>query len=177
MWIREFEIEIDEEEEEKENEENEEEEDEEEEDEEEEEEEDSDEIKISKKNRKKFKLNRNVKSLLSLKENNDKDNKKMQSFKEKIKNEIDNLRKKYNDNNIISVEFSSDENAFNIYRRLAMFKHSNIFLYPFFLEGQGIYVKEFISMKSENGQKYGAIVNENLRYYSKSIKSNKFLEF
>lgn len=100
----------------------------------------------------------------------------MQSFKEKIKNEIDNLRKKYNDNNIISVEFSSDENAFNIYRRLAMFKHSNIFLYPFFLEGQGIYVKEFISMKSENGQKYGAIVNENMAFMGirSVIKVNPF---
>jgi trehalose 6-phosphate synthase/phosphatase len=176
MWIREFEIEIEEEEEEKENEENEEEEDEEEEDEEEEEEEDSDEIKISKKDRKKYKLNRNVKSLLSLKENNDKDNRKMKLYKEKIKNEIDNLRKKYNDNNIISVEFSSDENTFNIYRRLAMFKHSNIFLYPFFLEGQGIYVKEFISMKSENGQKYGAIVNENMAFMGirSVIKVNPF---
>ena len=176
MWIREFEVEIEEEEEEKEDEENEEEEDEEEEDEEEEEEEDSDDIKINKKNKKKFKLNRNVKSLLSLKENNDKDNQKMQSYKEKIKNEIENLRKKYNDNNIISVEFSSDENTFNIYRRLAMFKHSNIFLYPFFLEGQGIYVKEFISIKKENEQKYGAIVNENMAFMGirSVIKVNPF---
>ena len=174
MWIREFEVEIEEEEEEKEDEENEEEEDEEEEDEEEEEE--SDEIKINKKNRKKFKFNRNAKSLLSLKENNEKDNQKMQLFKEKIKNEIDNLRKKYNNNNIISVEFSSDENAFNIYRRLAMFKHSNIFLYPFFLEGQGIYVKEFISMKKDNEQKYGAIVNENMAFMGirSVIKVNPF---
>jgi trehalose 6-phosphate synthase/phosphatase len=57
-----------------------------------------------------------------------------------------------------------------------MFKHSNIFLYPFFLEGQGIYVKEFISMKSENGQKYGAIVNENMAFMGirSVIKVNPF---
>ena len=100
----------------------------------------------------------------------------MQLYKEKIEQEIDELKKKYNNENIISVEFGEDEKTFNIFRRLAMFKHSNIFLYPFFLNGQGIFVKEFISMKSENSKKYGAIVNENMAFMGirSVIKVNPF---
>ena len=180
MWIKEFEVEIEddeEEEEEKENEEEEEEEDDEDEEEEEDEEnEDDDEKAKKKKKKKKYNPNKKIKSLLSLKENNEKDSKKMKLFKEKILKMVDDLKKKYNNENIISIEFSSDENTFNIFRRLAMFKHSNILLYPFFLEGQGIYIKEFISMKSEKSKKYGAIVNENMAFMGirSVIKVNPF---
>ena len=111
-----------------------------------------------------------------MKQNNESDNKKMNLFKEKILQEINKIKKKYNNDNIISVEFNSDENAYNIFRRLAIFKHSNIFLYPFFLDGQGIFVKEFISMKSEKSKKYGAIVNENMAFIGirSTIKVNPF---
>ena len=102
--------------------------------------------------------------------------KKVKLIKEKIMQEINKLKQKYQDDNIISVEFSSDEKSYNIFRRLAIFKHSNIFLYPFFLDGQGIFVKEFIAMKTENSQKYGAIVNENMAFMGirSVIKVNPF---
>ena len=178
MWIRDFELEVEEEEEEKEDddEEEEEEDDDEEEEEEEDDDEDDDENEKKKKKKKKLRIKKTVKSLLSLKENNEKNNMKMQLYKEKIEQEIDELKKKYNNENIISVEFGEDEKTFNIFRRLAMFKHSNIFLYPFFLNGQGIFVKEFISMKSENSKKYGAIVNENMAFMGirSVIKVNPF---
>ena len=175
MWIKEFELEVDEEEEEKEDEEEEEEEDEEEEEEEEEDDEDEENEK-RKKNRKKKKSHKKVKSLLSIKQNNENDNRKIEKYKQKIEQEINKLKKKYNDENIIAVEFASDEQTFNIFRRLALFKHSNIFLYSFFLNGQGIYVKEFLSMKNENSKKYGAIVNENMAFMGlrSIIKVNPF---
>ena len=168
MWIKEFELQIDDEEEEKEEEKEEEEEDE------EDEEEEEDEEKENKKNKNKIK--KLFKNDSSLKLNNEKETKKMNSIKEKIIQEINKLKEKYKNDNIISVEFNSDEKNFNIFRRLAIFKHSNIFLYPFFLDGQGIFVKEFISMKTENSKKYGAIVNENMAFMGirSIIKVNPF---
>ena len=183
MWIREFKLEVGDEEEEEEKEEDEEQEEEEEEEdseEEEEEEEDDDDIeeneKIKQRKKNKNRKNKIIKSNSTLKQNNERDNRKMNLFKEKIIQEINNIKLKYKNDNIISVEFSSDENAFNIFRRLAIFKHSNIFLYPFFLDGQGVFVKEFISMKSENSKKYGAIVNENMAFIGirSIIKVNPF---
>ena len=173
MWIREFKIEIDDEE----NEEEEKEEEEEEEEEEDEENEDEDdEDNENRKNRKNNKINKKPKKDSSLKENYEKDKKKLQILKERIQLEIENLKQKYQNDNIITVEFSSNEKSFNIFRRLAMFKHSNIFLYPFFLEGQGIFIKEFISMKTETTKNYGAIVNENIAFMGirSLIKVNPF---
>ena len=170
MWIKEFKLEIDDEEKE---EENEKEEDEEEEEEEEEEEDDEEGNVKSKKKRYK---NGKYKKIFSLKLNKEKDIKKRNLIKEKIIKMINDIKNKYKDENIISVEFSSEENYFNIFRRLAMFKHCNIFLYPFFLDGLGIFVKEFISMKSDKSQKYGAIVNENMAFMGMRslIKVNPF---
>ena len=164
MWIKGFKQNLDndfEEEEEKDNDKEEEEEEEEDDDEEEKEEEDEDD---GKKHHKKKKIIK-IKSELSIKQNNERINRKMDLYKLKIEEKINNLKEKYNNQNIITVKFIEGEySAFNIFRRLAMFKHCNIFLYPFFLEGQGIHVKEFISMKDANSKKYGAIVNENLPY-------------
>ena len=174
MWIREFQIDIDDEkeneDEEEEEEEDDDEENEEEEDEEEEDDEENEKKKKNKKNKKKNKKNS------PLKENNEKENQKMGLVKEKIIAVINELKNKFNNDTIISVEFSSNEKNYNIFRRLAMFKHSNIFLYPFFLDGQGVFVKEFISMKSENSKKYGAIVNENMAFMGirSIIKVNPF---
>ena len=159
MWIKEFENHIDnefEEEEEKKDEEEEEEEDDE-----DEEEEEEDENKYKKFKKKKSFIK--IKSELSIKQSNEITNRKMNLYRLKIEDEINKLNTKYN-NNIIIAKFVEGDNTFTIFRRLAIFKHSNIFLYPFFLNGQGIYVKEFISMKSEDSKKYGAIVSENMPY-------------
>ena len=173
MWIKGFEQYLDEnyeEEEEKQDEEEEEEEEDQENEEEEEEEENE------KKHKHKKKKVIKIKSELSIKENNEQINRKMQLYKLKIEQVIKDLNQKYNNDNIVSVKFFETQNIFNIFRRLAMFKHSNIFLYPFFLEFQGIYVKEFISMKSENSKTYGAIVSENMPYMGirSIIKVNPF---
>ena len=159
MWIKGFEQRNDDEFEEEE----EADEEEEEEDEEEEEEDDDDEEEKEKNKKKKHKLIK-IKSELSVKQNNKKVNRKMELYKIKIQDKIRTINEKYNKEDIISFKFVENENAFNIFKRLALFRHCNIFLYPFFLEGQGIYVKEFISMKSECSQKYGAIVSENMAY-------------
>ena len=126
---------------------------------EEEEEEDDD------KDRKKNKCHL-IKSELSIKDNHSRVRDKMQKYKDRIEEEIKKINHKYKDKNdkIIVVNYFHNEDTFNIYKRLAMFKHCNIFVYPFFLEGLGIYVKEFIAMKNENSKKYGAIVSENMPY-------------
>ena len=180
MWIREFRLEFDNyENEEEEEEEDDKEEEEEEDDEEEEEEDDEDDEENAKKKRKKNKKNMKKhknNSAFALKKNNENENKKINSIKQKIIQVINSLKTKYNNENIISVEFFSDEKDHNIFRRLAIFKQSNIFLYPFFLNGQGIFVKEFISMKSENSKKYGAIVSENMAFMGirSVVKVNPF---
>ena len=162
MWIKCFEQhlynEFEEEEEEEQDE------DEEEEEEEEEEDEEEDEEKGKKKSTLKKKSFIKTKSELSVKQNSEKLNRKMYLYKIKIEDYAKKLKEKYKNENIITIKFIEGENTFNIYKRLAIFKHSNIFLYPFFLEEQGIYVKEFISTKSENSKYYGAIVSENMPY-------------
>ena len=172
MWIKGFEQRVDDDYEEEEEEKDEEEEEEEEDDEDEEEEEDEENEKVKNKKKKVLK----IKSEMSLKQNNAKINRKIQLYKLKIEEVINKLNQKYNKNNLVSVKFVESEHSFSIYRRLAMFKHCNIFLYPFFIEYQGIYVKEFISMKSENSEKYGAIVSENMPYMGirSIIKVNPF---
>jgi len=161
MWIKVFEQHMEDDFEEQEEEKDEEEEEEEDDDENEEEEEDEDDKKLKIKKKKSF---IKIKSELSLKQNSEKTNRKMNLYKLKVEEEVSKLNKKYNNDNIITVKFVMGDNTFNIFKRLAMFKHSNIFLYPFFIKDQGIYVKEFISMKSENSKKYGAIVSENMPY-------------
>ena len=154
-----------------------EEEEEEENDEEEEEEEDEDEEKEKEKNKKKKKIKfLRMKSELSIKQSNEILNRKMNLYKIKIEDYINKIKAEYNNDKIIAVKFIEGENTFNIFKRLAIFKHCNIFLYPFFLEGQGIFVKEFISMKSENSKNYGAIVSENMPYMGirSIIKVNPF---
>ena len=174
MWIKGFEQKMGDEFEEEEEEEDDEEEDEEEEEEDEEEEDDEDEENEKKKKGKKKKFKK-IKSELSVKQNSEKVNRKIELYKLKIQQEITNLNEKYNKEDIITFKFIENESFFNIFRRLAMFKHCNIFLYPFFMEGQGIFVREFISMKSED-QKYGAIVSENMPYMGirSIIKVNSF---
>ena len=174
MWIRGFEELLDDDYEEEEEEKDEEDEEEEEDDEDEEEEEDEEKEKEKHKDKKKKVLK--IKSELSVKQNNANINKKLQLYKLKIQEEINLLNQKYNQKGIVSVKFFESNNSFNIFRRLAMFKHCNIFLYPFFIEYQGIYVKEFISMKTEKSQKYGAIVSENMPYMGirSIIKVNPF---
>ena len=178
MWIKGFEQRLYDEFEEEEEEHDEEEEEEEDDDEEEEEEEDEDEEKEKgkKKGIKKKKSFIKIKSELSIKQNSEKLNRKMSLYKLKIEDTVNQLKKKYNNENIITIKYTQGENTFNIYRRLAIFKHCNIFLYPFFLEEQGIYVKEFIAMKTENSKYYGAIVSENMPYmgFRSIIKVNSF---
>ena len=168
MWIKSYEqssdIDIEEEEEEKDIEE-------------EEEEEDSyEEKEIEKLNKKKKVLK--IKSELSLKQNSDLINQKMEKYKKKIESEISKIRIKYKNPSIISVKYIEGQNIsnFTIFKRLAIFKHSNILLYPLFLKDKGIFVKEFFAMKSSLKKKYGAIVSENMPYMGTRsiVKVNPF---
>ena len=166
MWIKEFEqnTEADFEEEVEEND-----------DEEEEEEEDS-EIEEEEKIKKRKVLK--IKSELSVKQNSDLINKKMSQYKKKIEKEVSKINKKYKNQNIINIKYISGQNtpSFTIFKRLAIFKHSNIFLYPLFLRDQGIFVKEFFAMKNNKNENYGAIVSENMPYMGTRsiIKVNPF---
>ena len=147
--------------------------------EEEEEEEDDEEEEDEKKERNKLLKKKSfvkIKSQISIKMVNITANRKIELYKAKIEETINKINQKYNKDNIIIVKFVENGSAFNIFRRLAIFKNSNIFLYPFFLKDQGIFVKEFISMKSENCKKYGAIVTEDMPYMGirSIIKVNSF---
>ena len=119
-----------------------------------------------------------IKSELSVRQNSDLINQKMEKYKIKIEEEIAKIQKKYKNKNIISIKYLEGQStpSFTILKRLAMFKHSNIFLYPFFLRDQGIFVKEFFSMKTEKSKKYGAIVSENMPYMGTRsiVKVNPF---
>ena len=119
-----------------------------------------------------------IKSELSVRQNSDLINQKMEKYKKKIEEEIAKIQKKYKNKNIISIKYLEGQStpSFTIFKRLAMFKHSNIFLYPFFLRDQGIFVKEFFSMKTEKSKKYGAIVSENMPYMGTRsiVKVNPF---
>ena len=119
-----------------------------------------------------------IKSELSVRQNSELINQKMELYKKKIEEEISKIQKKYKNKNIISVKYIEGQNtpSFTIFKRLAMFKHCNIFLYPFFLRDQGIFVKEFFAMKNEKSKKYGAIVSENMPYMGTRsiVKVNPF---
>ena len=166
MWIKEFEqnTEADFEEEVEEND-----------DEEEEEEEDS-EVEEGEKIKKRKVLK--IKSELSVKQNSDLINKKMEQFKKRIEKEVTKICKKYKNQNLINIKYIEGQNtpSFTIFKRLAIFKHANIFLYPLFLRDQGIFVKEFFAMKNDKSKKYGAIVSENMPYMGTRsiIKVNPF---
>ena len=144
-------------------------------DEEEEEEEDSEDEEKEKINKKKV---IKIKSELSVKQNSDLINQKMEKYKKKIEQEVSKIRKKYKNQNIITIKYIEGQNtpSFTIFKRLALFKHANIFLYPLFLKDQGIFVKEFFSMKNEKSKKYGAIVCENMPYMGTRsiVKVNPF---
>ena len=107
-----------------------------------------------------------IKSELSIKQNSQLINIKMEKYKKKIEQEVFKICDKYKNKNIISIKYIEGQNtsSFTIFKRLSIFKHSNILLYPFFLKDQGIFVKEFFSMKTEKSKKYGAIVSENMPY-------------
>ena len=169
MWIKAYEqsseIDIEEEEEEKDIEE-------------EEEEEDSDEDEENERINTKKKVLK-IKSELSIKQNSDLLNLKMEKYKQKIESEVAKIKAKYKNSSIISIKYIEGQNTsnFTIFKRLAIFKHSNIFLYPLFLKDKGIFVKEFFAMKSnETNKKYGAIVSENMPYMGTRsiVKVNPF---
>ena len=119
-----------------------------------------------------------IKSELSIKQNSQLINIKMEKYKKKIEQEVFKICEKYKNKNIITIKYIEGQNtsSFTIFKRLAIFKHSNILLYPFFLRDQGIFVKEFFSMKTEKSKKYGAIVSENMPYMGTRsiVKVNPF---
>ena len=72
---------------------------------------------------------------------------------------------KYNNNKLIKIEYINDINdnqANNIFKRLALFKNTDIFLYPKFFFSQALIVKEFLAMQSNKNKNYGAVVSENM---------------
>ena len=90
---------------------------------------------------------------------------KLQNYKNKIEEMAKKLMNKYNNNKLIKIEYINDINdiqANNIFKRLALFKNTDIFLYPKFFFGQSLLVKEFLSMQKNKNKNYGAIVNENM---------------
>ena len=94
------------------------------------------------------------------------------NYKKKISQMASNLMQKYNNNKLIKIEYINDLNdaqANNIFKRLALFKNTDIFLYPKFFFTQSLIVKEFFSMQYNKNKNYGAIVNENMA--SMDIKS------
>ena len=87
------------------------------------------------------------------------------NYKQKISQMTSDIMNKYNNNKLIKIEYINDINdaqANNIFKRLALFKNTDIFLYPKFFFTQSLIVKEFVSMQSEKNKNYGAIVNENM---------------
>ena len=119
-----------------------------------------------------------IKSELSVRQNSDLINKKMEKYKKKIEEEVSKICKKYKNQKIITIKYIEGQNtpSFTIFKRLAIFKHANIFLYPFFLKDQGIFVKEFFAMKNKKSKNYGAIVSENMPYMGTRsiVKVNPF---
>ena len=90
---------------------------------------------------------------------------KLIRYKQKINQMTSDLMQKYKNNKLIKIEYINDINdaqSNNIFKRLALFKNTDIFLYPKFFFTQSLLVKEFISMQSEKKKNYGAIVNENM---------------
>ena len=145
--------------------------------EEEEEEDDEDDENNSEKDEK-YKIVVKTKSELSVKQNSVLINKKMEKYKSKIEQEVLKINQRYKNKNIISIKYIEGQNTptFTIFKRLAIFKHANILLYPFFMRDQGIFVKEFFAMKDGLNKKYGAIVSENMPYMGTRsiVKVNPF---
>lgn len=75
-----------------------------------------------------------------------------------IEKEISRIRKKFNNDNIINVEFLT---SYNILKRLSLFKICNVLFYPLFLEGHCIYANEFVAMQKEN-KPYFLILGDNV---------------
>ena len=87
------------------------------------------------------------------------------NYKNKISQIVSDLKKKYSNDNLIKIEYINDINdaqANNIFKRLALFKNTDIFLYPKFFFMQSLIVKEFLSMQIHKKKNYGAIVSENM---------------
>ena len=97
------------------------------------------------------------------------------NFKKKITEMTNRLMNKYNNQKLIKIEYINDINdrqANNIFKRLALFKNTDIFLYPKFFFSQSLIVKEFLAMQSKKNKNYGAIVSENMAFMGiKSIYS------
>ena len=96
------------------------------------------------------------------------------NYKQKIFQMASNVMQKYNNNILIKIEYINDINdsqANNIFKRLALFKNTDIFLYPKFFFTQSLIVKEFFAMQYNKNKNYGAIVNENMA--SMDIKSTQ----
>ena len=90
---------------------------------------------------------------------------KFKNYKKKITEMVNRLIKKYNNQKIIKIEYINDINdsqANNIFKRLALFKNTDIFLYPKFFFSQSLIVKEFLSIQKNKKKNYGAIVSENM---------------
>ena len=97
---------------------------------------------------------------------------KLKKYKIKINEMTNKLMNKYNNQKLIKIEYINDINdtqANNIFKRLALFKNTDIFLYPKFFFSQSLIVKEFLAMQAKKNKNYGAIVNENMA--SMGIKS------
>ena len=77
--------------------------------------------------------------------------------KKYIAKRVDEIQKKYMNNNLIKVEYY---HTYNIYKRLATFKNSEVFWYPLSFEGHGIYSNEFCIMQNEY-KRYGLILSDN----------------
>ena len=87
------------------------------------------------------------------------------NYKNKISEIVVNISKKYNNDKLIKIEYINDINdaqANNIFKRLALFKNTDIFLYPKFFFMQSLIVKEFLSMQIHKKKNYAAIVSENM---------------
>ena len=77
--------------------------------------------------------------------------------KEYISKTVDLIQKKFLNKNLIKIEYTY---TYNIYKRLAIFKNSELFWYPLSFEGHGIYPNEFCTMQNEN-KRYGLILSDN----------------
>ena len=100
---------------------------------------------------------------------------KYMNYKKKITEMVNRLMNKYNNPKLIKIEYINDINdsqANNIFKRLALFKNTDIFLYPKFFFSQSLIVKEFLSMQTKKTKNYGAVVSENMAFMGiKSVYS------
>jgi trehalose 6-phosphate synthase/phosphatase len=90
---------------------------------------------------------------------------KLINYKKKIEEMTNNLMNKYNNKKLIKIEYINyinDAQANNIFKRLALFKNTDIFLYPKFFFSQSLIVKEFLCMQKNKNKNYGAVVSENM---------------